>query len=75
MEDIFEFVLNILEELGKSILPSKMKTWYKKQKRRIQVILEAIFDLIIIFLALFCFDMIVSLFILFLGLFGIDFEG
>ena len=75
MEDIFGFILNILEELGKSILPTKVKIWYKKQNRRMQVILEAIFDVIILILALCCFGVVVCLVGLLFGLFGLSFEG
>lgn len=75
MEDLFGFILNILEELGKSILPNNVKIWYKKQNRRMQVILEAIFDAIILILALCCFGVVVCLVGLLFGLFGLSFEG
>lgn len=75
VEDIFGFILNILEELGKCILPTKVKIWYKKQSRRMQVILEAIFDVIILILALCCFGVVVCLVGLLFGLFGLSFEG
>lgn len=76
MDEIFEFILNLLEAIGKTILPDRVKIWYKKQNRRMRVILEAIFDAIMLFMALFCFWGVISLIVLFLSLFGvIGFEG
>lgn len=75
MEDIFEIILDLLEAIGETILPTKIKIWYKKQKRSMQVILEAIFDAIILILTLCCFGVVVCLIGLLFGLFGISFEG
>lgn len=76
MDEIFEFLLNLLEAIGKSIFPNRAKIWYKKQNKRMRVMLEAVFDVIMLFLALFCFWGVISLIVLFLSLFGvIGFEG
>ena len=75
VEDIFEIILDLLEAIWETILPTKIKIWYKKQKRSMQVILEAIFDAIILILTLCCFGVVVCLIGLLFGLFGISFEG